>query len=135
MPFLLQIQFTTHSFFWLLGCLGLGIAYAFVLYGNPVSLKNSLKRLLFAIRAILISLIAFLLVAPMVKTTEERIERPLIILALDNSSSILSSKASNFDPKSYVSQIKNLEKDLSADYDLRTFSFDSEIKEGLKTMR
>ena len=133
MPFLFQIQFTTHSFFWLLGCLGLGIAYAFVLYGNPVNLKNSLKGLLFATRAILITLIAFLLVAPMVKTTQERLEKPLIILALDNSSSILNSKASNFDPKSYVSQIKNFEKDLSADYDLRTFHFDSEIKEGLKT--
>lgn len=131
MPFLFQIQFTTHSFFWLLSCLGLGIAYAFLLYGNPVNLKNTTKRLLFATRSILISLIAFLLVAPMVKTTRERLEKPLIILALDNSSSILSSKASNFDIKSYINQIENLEKELSADYELRTFKFDSQIKEGL----
>jgi hypothetical protein len=133
MPFLFQIQFTTHSFFWLLGCLGLGIAYAFVLYGNPTNLKNPLKRLLFAIRAVLISLIAFLLVAPMVNTTEERLEKPLIILAVDNSSSILSSKASNFNVKGYVSQLEDLEKNLSADYELRTFHFDSSLKEGLNT--
>jgi len=133
MPFLLKIQFTTHSFFWLLGCLGLGIAYAFVLYGNPVNLKNSLKRLLFVTRAILISLIAFLLVAPMVKTTKERLEKPLIILALDNSSSILNSKASNFNVKGYVSQIEDLEKNLSADFEIKTFYFDSRLKEGLNT--
>ncbi|NQV75244.1 MAG: hypothetical protein HQ491_04250 [Bacteroidetes bacterium] len=133
MPFLFQIQFTTHSFFWLLECLGLGIAYAFVLYGNPTNLKNPLKRLLFAIRAVLISLIAFLLVAPMVNTTEERLEKPLIILAVDNSSSILSSKASNFNIKGYVSQLEDLEKNLSADYELRTFHFDSSLKEGLNT--
>jgi hypothetical protein len=133
MPFLFQIQFTTHSFFWLLGCLGLGIAYAFVLYGSSPNLKKNLKRILFFIRATLISLIAFLLVAPMVKTTKERLEKPLILIALDNSSSILSSKSVNFDAKSYASQIKNLEKDLSADYELRIFHFDSSLKDGLYT--
>jgi hypothetical protein len=133
MPFLFQIQFTTHSFFWLLGCLGLGIAYAFVLYGSSPNLKKNLKRILFVIRATLISLIAFLLVAPMVKTTKERLEKPLILIALDNSSSILSSKSVNFDAKSYASQIKNLEKDLSADYELRIFHFDSSLKDGLYT--
>jgi hypothetical protein len=132
MPFLFQLQFTTYSFFWLLGSLALGIAYAILLYGNPINLKNSYKALLFALRAILITIIAFLLVAPMVKTTNERMEKPLIILALDNSSSILSSKAPNFDVESYLSQIQNLEKKLSTNYDLRTFYFDSSVKNALK---
>ncbi len=129
MSFLLQIHFTSISFLWLLGCLGIGIAYSFVLYGSSTSIESRFKSLLFSIRALLISFISFLLFAPLIKISEQRFEKPLIILALDNSSSILSSKANNFDIKSYLKQIDELEKDLSSDYEIRTFYFDSRVKE------
>ena len=89
MPLLFQLQFTNSSFFWLLGCLALGIAYAFILYGSSNNLNRSLRNLLFGLRAIFISIIAFLLVAPLVKTINRTIEKPVILIAQDNSSSIL----------------------------------------------
>lgn len=112
-----------------MACIVFGIVVAFLLYRGTRNFRLSTRRILFAIRALLISIMAFLLMAPLVKTIEERLEKPLIILALDNSSSILCSKSSNFDPKSYLQQIKKLQDELSADYDLKTLEFDSEVRQ------
>jgi hypothetical protein len=131
MPLLFQLQFTNSSFFWLLGCLALGIAYAFILYGSSNNLNRSLRNLLFGLRAIFISIIAFLLVAPLVKTINRTIEKPVILIAQDNSSSILISKTVDFNKQRYIDQIRELEKNLSADFEVRTFNFDSQVKNGL----
>jgi hypothetical protein len=131
MLLLFQLQFTNSSFFWLLGCLALGIAYAFILYGSFNNLHSSLRKLLFGLRAIIISIIAFLLVAPLIKTTNRTIEKPLILIAQDNSSSILISKTADFNQQRYINQIRELEKNLSADFEVRAFNFDSQVKNGL----
>ena len=131
MPLLFQLQFTNSSFFWLPGCLALGIAYAFILYGSSHNLNRSLRNLLFGLRAILISIIAFLLFAPLIKTINRTIEKPLILIAQDNSSSILISKTADFNQQRYLEQIRGLEKDLSSDYEVRTFNFDSKVNNGL----
>ena len=131
MPLLFQLQLTNSSFFWLLGCLALGIAYAFVLYGSSNNLNKALKNLLFGLRAIIITLIAFLLFAPLIRTIDRTIEKPLILIAQDNSSSILISKTADFNQQRYVEQIRELVKDLSSDYEVRTFNFDSKVKNGL----
>lgn len=131
MPLLFQLQFTNFSFLWLLGCLALGISYAFVLYGSSNNLNKSLKNLLFGLRALIISIIAFLLFAPLIKTIDRTVEKPLILIAQDNSSSILISKTADFNQQRYIEQVRELEKDLSSDYEVRTFNFDSKVKNGL----
>ncbi|OYY02059.1 MAG: hypothetical protein B7Y76_06310, partial [Sphingobacteriia bacterium 35-40-5] len=67
----------------------------------------------------------------LVKTINRTVEKPLIILAQDNSASILLSKTRDFNTQNYNDQLKKLEKDLSADYELRTLNFAEEIKSGL----
>lgn len=131
MPLLFQIQFTSESYLWLLACMGLGIAYAFLLYKPSGHLNKNLRYFLFALRTIAIATIAFLLFSPLVKTINRTVEKPLIILAQDNSASILLSKTKDFNRQSYNNQLKKLEKDLSADYELRTFNFAEKIKSGL----
>jgi len=131
MPLLFQIQFTSVSYLWLLACLGLGIAYAFLLYKPSGHLNITLRYFLFTLRTISIALIAFLLFSPLVKTINRTVEKPLIILAQDNSASILLSKTKDFNWQNYNDQLKRLEKNLSADYELRTFNFDEEIESGL----
>lgn len=131
MPLLFQIQFTSESYLWLLACMGLGIAYAFLLYKPSGHLNKNLRFFLFGLRAIAIATIAFLLFSPLVKTIKRTVEKPLIILAQDNSASILLSKTKDFNRQNYNNQLKKLEKDLSADYELRTFNFSNEIKSGL----
>ncbi len=134
MPLLFQIQFSSESYLWLLVCLGLGFAYAFLLYRPSAHLHNNLRYFLFALRAIAIASIAFLLFSPLVKTISRIVEKPLIIFAQDNSASILLSKTKDFNQQKYTDQLKKLEKDLTADYELRTFNFAEQIESGLDLM-
>ncbi|MEJ7780720.1 MAG: hypothetical protein WKF68_14145 [Daejeonella sp.] len=131
MPLLFQLQFTSVSFFWLLGCLALGIVYAFLLYGPSAHLNKSLRNFLFLLRALVITILSFLLFAPLVRNVNTTVEKPLIIIAQDNSASVLISKTKDFDERSYVSNLKQLEATLKKDYDVRSFNFGANVKSGL----
>jgi hypothetical protein len=131
MPLLTQLQFTSNTFFWLLGCLALGLAYAFVLYGSSAHLNKSIRGLLFALRALAVALISFLLFAPLIRTITRTIEKPLIIIAQDNSASVVVSKAGDFNENDYMRDLRALESSLSDDYDVRSFHFGTEINSGL----
>lgn len=131
MPLLLQVQFTSISFLWLLGCLALGIGYASLLYGSTSHLKKPIRNSLFVLRALAVTILAFLLFAPLVRNVDTSVEKPLIIIAQDNSASILVSRTKDFNNKSYVADLKKLEKELLRDYDVRSFSFGSDVKNGL----
>ncbi|MBM3402361.1 MAG: hypothetical protein FJY21_08655, partial [Bacteroidetes bacterium] len=131
MPLLFQIQFTSESYLWLLACLGLGMAYALILYHSSGHLTKSLRNLLFVLRAAAIAGIAFLLFAPLIRAIKRTVEKPIIILAQDHSASILHSKTKDFKEEDYKNQLRKLEKELSGDYELRTFIFSEEVKAGL----
>ncbi|MHB1179256.1 MAG: hypothetical protein ACYCZO_13095 [Daejeonella sp.] len=131
MPLFFQLQFTSVTFFWLLGCLALGIGYAFILYGSSAHLNKNLRNFLFLLRAVVITILSFLLFAPLVRNINTTVEKPLIIIAQDNSASIIVSKTKNFNGRSYASNLKKLEATLGEDYDVRTFNFGAEVKSGL----
>lgn len=131
MPLLFQLQFTSVTFFWLLGCLILGVIYAFLLYRSSDHLNKNLRNLLFLLRALSVSIISFLLFAPLIKSVSSTSEKPLIIIAQDNSASILISKEKDFNEKVYQDNLKNLEQSLSEDYDVRSINFGADIKNGL----
>lgn len=131
MPLLFQLQFTTVTYFWLLASLIAGIGYAFLLYYNTFPNAKQLRNYLFLIRTFFITLIVFLLFAPPVKTVTYIKEKPVILIAQDNSASIGISGAAGFNKDKYIQDIKALQSELSADYEVRTFNFDSELKEGL----
>lgn len=123
-----QIQFTSTLILWLLGCLLLGFAYAYILYRSGSKLDKNIRNILFAIRAISVSMIAFLLFAPLVKSITKTLEKPLIILAQDNSASIGLAKSSRFKPGVYVKEFIELEKSLAEKYEVRLYSFGSAVK-------
>ncbi|HEY0667547.1 MAG TPA: hypothetical protein VGD22_05175 [Sphingobacteriaceae bacterium] len=127
-----MIQLTTTTFLWFMGCLALGIGYAFLLYRSSAHLSGNLRKILFAFRTIVVTIIAFLLFAPLVKTTSTSVEKPVIILAQDNSASIALAEPKNFNPPTYSQQYKNLEKSLGKDYEIRAFSFGDAVSDGLK---
>lgn len=129
MPLLFQLQFGSGTFFWLLGCLALGIGYAALLYGSSAHLKKPLRNSLFVLRALAISILSFLLFAPLIRKVDRTLEKPLIIIAQDNSASILVSKARDFDESSYTRDLKKLEQALSKDYEVRTMSFGASVKD------
>src|ERR1041385_7884566 len=69
-------------------CILLGLGYAFVLYRAKHPWSKTTNRILFALRAIVVSLLSFLLIGPVLKLTKNIFEKPEIVLFVDNSSSL-----------------------------------------------
>ncbi len=77
-----------NSPWWLIVCLAAGFLYAFVLYRQPVQWSPNMRKTLFALRWLAVFIIAALLVNPMIRYLTSLVEKPVLVLAVDNSSSI-----------------------------------------------
>ena len=124
---------TEYSLWFVPLCLLLGIGYALLLYYREKhhEFKKRTIQIMFGMRTISVALIAFLLLSPLIKTTSRTIEKPIVILAQDNSQSIVFSKDSATIRKDYTAEMKKLTERLKDDYDLKTFSFGDKVVEGM----
>jgi len=125
------LSIVTEQSIWLLFfCLLTGGVYAYVLYfWGKNEFPPKLKRLLAALRFVAVSLIAFLLLSPLLKTISNTIEKPIIILAQDNSQSVIINKDSSYYKNEYHHQIADFIKQMGSDYDIKTITFGSEIND------
>ena len=88
MQLLFSITWGTVSGWWVPGCIALGLLYAWVLYRQPVNMANKFRYLLFAVRAVVISVVALLLLSPLVKSVSYNPQKPLVLVLQDNSQSV-----------------------------------------------
>jgi hypothetical protein len=121
--------------FWLvLVCLACGLGYSAILYyknrNNGFSRKTTIA--LSILRAVSVSLIAFLLLSPLLKTTIRRTEKPIVVLAMDNSESILLGKDSLYYRNEFTPAFLDLADKLGKKYEVRTYSFSDKPETGLK---
>lgn len=79
--------FLQTSPWFLLLCLLVGSAYAFFLYRPDPSWSKGLNTLLAILRGTLVSILCFLLLAPLVRTTQTTTDKARAVLAIDNSQS------------------------------------------------
>ncbi len=85
----MKSEFILQSSPWfILLCLLAGGIYAFVLYQNKKTFSPLQNRMLAIIRGLLVSLLAFLLINPLLRNNKSTIEKPTVVLAVDNSSSM-----------------------------------------------
>src|SRR5688572_25785055 len=77
-----------HSPAFILLCLAAGIGYAWVLYTSKYSWTSGINKILFFVRALCVSLLAFLLVGPIIKLTRNLFEKPTLVFLVDNSLSL-----------------------------------------------
>ncbi len=82
-----RIIFEYSPLYFLL-CLALGTGYAYVLYSSKYSWTKTMNRILFGIRAVLATLLMFLLLGPIMKQTENIVEKPALAVVVDNSRSV-----------------------------------------------
>ncbi len=129
---MMQPELSGITLIGLVGSLLLGLGYAWVLYRSSGIQSRSLRKALFALRAILVASLSFLLFAPLIRTTSRTLEKPLIILAQDNSASVGLSQAAGFDTTAYARDFRALEKSLQKDYEVRAYSFSSAPQGGLR---
>ena len=84
-----MIQFLTeYSLWWIIPCLAVGFAYAYLLYKKNSPWNKNINRGLFAMRWILISILCFLLLGPYSKLVKNYAENPTFVFAIDNSQSL-----------------------------------------------
>ncbi len=86
-----------------------------------------------SLRFLTITLLSFLLLSPLIKRVQENIEKPVIVIAQDNSLSILAGKDSSFYRTAYLKELNTLIRDLQAKYSVETWSFSSRVSDTLRS--
>ncbi|MBS1524640.1 MAG: hypothetical protein JST19_03260 [Bacteroidetes bacterium] len=128
---LFSITWGTVSGWWTLVCLLLGVLYAWLMYRQPVGLGKSARHLLSVFRALAVFILAFLLVSPLIRSVAYDPQKPLILVAQDNSESIRLFKPAGFEAGQFVNNLARLKQELGDGYDLREFNFAGVLKDGL----
>ena len=127
----MNLSLVTESPLWFsIFCLMAGMAYASLLYYRDtklVEVKPWLKILLASLRFVVVTLLAFLLLSPLLKTIFREVEKPVIVVAQDNSESLVIGKDSSFYKKDYKEKLNSFIQKLSDKYEVRTYSFGDKI--------
>lgn len=130
---LVAIEITTSYPLWFIPfCLLLGVVYAGIFYYKENKFEGIavwLKRTMLTLRFLLIALLAFLLLSPFIKTIFNKVDKPIIIIAQDNSSSIISAQNAAFNKTAYLENLANLKTTLLENYEVRSFTFGEKITE------
>ncbi len=115
-------------YWYILFCLLAGLGCAWWLYGgnSPFNETPWLRRILFFLRFLSVSIIAFLLLSPFIKSAIREVEKPAIAIAFDNSSSVLLD--STHLSASAINQLaEKLTSTFKSDYEADRYSFGSKV--------
>lgn len=114
-------------------CLVAGAVYSAALYffkQKDDSFPNPVRWTLAALRFVSVSLIVFLLMAPLVKRKINQQEKPIIVVAQDNSQSIVLSKDSSYYRTDYAAAMEKLQKKLADDYQVELYTYGDALQNG-----
>ncbi|MDZ4668783.1 MAG: hypothetical protein SGJ00_13010 [bacterium] len=114
----------TYPFLWLLASALLAAGFSFLLYQfNPLKLpKKWMNYGMMFLRFLSIFFICFLLLEPMFKWLSQRKEKPLLILAIDNSESMVQGKDSSFVRRTLMPQIKQFKEALADRFQIESYT-------------
>ncbi len=113
-------------------CLLLGAFYAWLFYRRENHFEEVpvwQKRLMAACRFMLVSVLAFLLLSPMVRSITREVEKPVIIIAQDNSASVINNRDSADFKTKYSADLQKLINELGTNYEVRTYSFGDKVND------
>ena len=125
---MLSFQYPT---WYILFCALLGLAFAATLYWRDTTFKEQspmLNKILGVLRWLTATIIAVLLLSPVLKSSVTEIKKPVVVLAQDVSESIAVAVK---DTPQYKSQFEALKTALGDKYDVKTYSFGEKVREGV----
>ncbi|MEY3368000.1 MAG: hypothetical protein RI973_1155 [Bacteroidota bacterium] len=114
-------------------CILAGLAYAFGLYYRDrtfIEQRPNLHKILGAIRFLAVTLLALLLLQPLLKSLLTDTKKPVVILAQDQSES-LATAFKNPALQDYRAGWEELRGRLSEKYEVREYAFGSQVREGV----
>lgn len=120
-------------FYYVFLCLTAGSLYAYLLYRSKKKRETFSKGILytlFTLRFFSVLIISLLLMNFLLKRNLNQTEKPLILLALDNSASIVSGKDSNEIKTEFIKNVNALNTNLSEKYNVQALLFGNKISQG-----
>ncbi len=113
-------------------CLLLGAGYSFLLYYLEIKrgLKSATGWVMPILRFLAVSIISFLILSPLIKRSETRLEKPMIILGIDNTRSLVLADDSDYYRKTFPKQINQLISALQKKCEVKIYSFDDKLVSG-----
>ena len=125
---------TAHSLWLAPLCVLLGVVCAWLLYRGTHARNGwspALQWTMGTLRAAVIALLAFFLLEPMVRILVREVRKPVVVVAHDGSSSLLATGDSAALRNAYAIQLEKLATTLGERYEVRSFTYGSEVGEGL----
>ncbi len=123
---------TEYPLWFILFCIVAGIVYSGILYYRDKKLNELsvwMVRMMATFRFSVVTTLSFLLLSPLLKTVTREVEKPVIIVAQDNSESLVVGKDSAFIKKEYKQNLQKLIDELNDKYEVRLYSFADKVKE------
>jgi hypothetical protein len=123
-----------YPIWYLFLCLLIGGLFAGVLYYRSTAFRkqsSTLNIVLALLRFVAVSLIAMLLLTPLLRRVVREVKNPIILIAQDQSESV--GRALGNDKSAYLDRLEGLQEDLRGDYEVKAYSFGSEVREGIDT--
>ena len=123
-----------YPWYFTLFCLLLGAIYAVFLYlvktrrGSERDFSVRLSLLLGALRWLSVSAIAFLLLSPLVKRVSNRKEKPLVVIAEDNSQSIRYCPDSAYYMSEFDETLERLAAELGDDFEVQRYTYGQSVE-------
>lgn len=117
-------------FYYFFICLAAGLAYAYILYKRELKRDTFSKTLVYSLavlRFFSVLIISLLLMSFLLKRSINQTEKPLIIIALDNSASVISGKDSSEIKNEFTKRINQLNNSLSEKYNVQALLFGNKV--------
>jgi hypothetical protein len=113
-------------------CALAGVSYSLLLYRNDkrtADFSRIVKTMLFGLRAVVVFFIALFLLSPLLRHIKREVEKPIIIVAQDNSESIIANKDSAYYKNEYKKSLVAFTEKLKGKYEVRSFSFADKVSD------
>jgi hypothetical protein len=126
-------MFSTEFSLWFTPlCVLLGLGYATVLYvkSDKPELPVWVKRVAFVARTLAVTVIAFLLLNPIVKRVIKEKEKPIILVGIDNSSSLKVGNKATFYQGTFKEELQTLIEKLKEDYIVESYLVGDSLRTG-----
>ena len=130
----MTIEFS-YPVWYVLICILMGLLYSFVFYRKEKLFKEVNKVVVYAmgfLRFTSVFILTLLLLEPLIEIENQIIEKPVLVIAHDNSESLLVNKDSAFINSDYLISLTSFKEQLEEKYEVKTFTFGDEVQPGLE---
>ncbi len=127
----MNLQITTSQPLWfIIFCIILAVGISLVLYRRNKTFKDLAKWKIWTmavLRSIFIFVLSFLLLSPLLNSIRKFVDKPIIIIAQDNSESIVLNKDSIYYRNNYLTKLQELSEKLQTKYEIQQYSFSDNL--------